>query len=110
MLTIATQAVTVRHKKLGAIESHAKTGALLSALLFLGYFTLAIGVTANHPHAIRICAYSILSDRVRTVLGVPNYVIVMAQPSLRYMEKRSYGTRIRYAIPLWRTGAPCAST
>src|SRR4030043_197482 len=93
-----------------AIEYRAKAGAPFSALLFPGYFTLSVGVIANHPYATRICAYSIRSAGVGTVLGVPSYVIVIARPSLRYMEKRSYGTGIPCTIPLRRIGASCAGT
>jgi hypothetical protein len=47
------QAVTIRRKKL-TMEAPAERGALLSALPFVGHFTLVIGITANRPHAIGI--------------------------------------------------------
>jgi hypothetical protein len=70
------------------IESQAKAGALLSALLFPGYFTLAVGITASHPHTIHIYSYSICSARVKRVRAVSNYVIFIAKPSPRHMERR----------------------
>jgi hypothetical protein len=64
-----------------AVERQAKAEALLSALLCPGYFTLAIGVTANHPRTIRIYAYSICSTGVDREPAVPSCVIVMTQQS-----------------------------
>jgi hypothetical protein len=68
------------------IESHVRLWGLRSALLFLGHFTIAIGITANHPHTIRIYAYSICSARVIIARAVSNYVIFMTKPSPRHIR------------------------
>lgn len=44
-------------QELAAIESHTKSWAPFSALLFSGYSTLAIGVSANHRQAKYVIAY-----------------------------------------------------
>ena len=76
-------------QEIDAVERQAKAEALLSALLFSSYSTLAVGVTANHPRTIRIYACLICSTRVERGPAALSCVIVMAQQPPRHTEKRA---------------------
>jgi hypothetical protein len=68
------------------IKNHVRLWGLLSALLFLGHFTLALGSTASHPYTIRIYTYSTCSTRVKRVRAVSKYVIFMTKLSPRHIR------------------------